>query len=148
MLSIRPAVVRLQPFSSSNDRSWTALPIQYGELLSRIKQIAKREQRLDLRGVFGQTAIANLDEADLALDHAKRMLDFRADAGLGLLDLVVRCTHVSRLAQACPLLHEMNAQRDLRRKRRTALLALGREWRDHLHWRASEFSKSIAFPSH
>ena len=52
--------------------------------LSRHPQIRQREQREEVRGVFRQSAESHLHQAELALDHAKRVLDLRADAGLAV----------------------------------------------------------------
>jgi hypothetical protein len=67
-------------------------------------QIAQRKQRDQLRRVLGQAPVAHLHEAELALDHPKRMPHLGPDAGLDLLQLldqsVTAAAVVQRLALA------------------------------------------------
>src|SRR5690606_12420301 len=51
------------------------------------QQIRHGEERVQLRGVLEQTAIADLLEPEPVLDDVKRVLDLRANAGLQLFDL-------------------------------------------------------------
>lgn len=51
------------------------------------QQIDKGEQRKELCSVFGQAAIARFTMTEQVLDDMKRMLDFRPDAGLQILQL-------------------------------------------------------------
>jgi len=55
---------------------------------SRHPHIAQRKQRHQLRRILGQPFVADLGETELALDHAKRVLDLRANAGFDLLGFV------------------------------------------------------------
>src|SRR5438067_5704641 len=55
------------------------------QLPSRHPQVRQREQRDELRRVLRQAAVAHVGEAKLPRDHAERVLDLRADAGLHLL---------------------------------------------------------------
>ena len=48
----------------------------------RHPQVGQRKQRVQLRGVLLQPAVAHLDVPELALDHPERMLDLRPNAGL------------------------------------------------------------------
>lgn len=50
-------------------------------------QVGERKQGLQLGGVLGQTPVADLGVAKLALDHPKRMFNLGADAGLGFFQL-------------------------------------------------------------
>lgn len=50
------------------------------QLSSRQKQVAEGEQREELSMVLGETAVAGLHVAELALHHSERMLDLRAIA--------------------------------------------------------------------
>jgi hypothetical protein len=67
-------------------------------------QIGQREQRVQLRGVLGQSSVADLGMSELALDHPERVFDLGADAGLDLLDLLgdrlAGVAHVQYLAFA------------------------------------------------
>lgn len=60
----------------------------------------------ELRGVLRQAAIAQLDAAELALDHAQRMFDLGANACLDSLhllgDRVLRTGPIEQLAQPRP----------------------------------------------
>jgi len=58
------------------------------EMSSRHPHIAQRKQHHQLRRIFGQPFEADLGEAELALDHAKRVLDLRANASFDLLGFV------------------------------------------------------------
>ncbi len=49
----------------------------------RHPQIAQRKQRTQFRRVLGQASVAHFHMAELAFDHAKRMLDQGADTRLG-----------------------------------------------------------------
>ena len=51
-------------------------------------QVAQGKQRHQLRRVLCQPFVANLGEAELALDHPERVLDLRANAGFELLGFV------------------------------------------------------------
>ena len=51
------------------------------------QQIGKGEQRIELRGVLGQAAITRFSMTEQILDDMERMLDFRPDAGLQMLQL-------------------------------------------------------------
>ncbi len=53
-------------------------PVQYP--LAHHPQIAQRKHHQQLVGVLGQAPIAHLAMAELAFDHAKRMLDLGTDA--------------------------------------------------------------------
>jgi hypothetical protein len=55
---------------------------------SRHPHIAQRKQRHQLRRILDQPFVADLGETELALDHAKRVLDLRANAGFDLLGFV------------------------------------------------------------
>ena len=55
------------------------------QLPSRRPQVRQREQRDKLRGVLHQASVADLREPELPLDHAERVFDLGADAGLHLL---------------------------------------------------------------
>lgn len=70
---------------------------------ARHPQIGQRKQRVQLRRVLGQAAIAHLRMAELALDDTKRMLDLGTDTGLDALDLLGQRIHgiglVQQLAQ-------------------------------------------------
>jgi hypothetical protein len=64
-------------------------------------QIRGREKRRDLRGVSFQTAVANLRESALALDHPNRRLELRTNARLQPLNLVKdRIARVARIELA------------------------------------------------
>jgi len=58
------------------------------QMSSRHPHIAQRKQRHQLRRVLGLPFVADLGETELALDHAKRVLDLRANAGFDLLGFV------------------------------------------------------------
>lgn len=73
-------------------------PLQYS--LAHHPQVRQRKHHQQLAGVLDQSPIAHLAMAELALDDAKRMLDFGADAGLDLFQLFLE--RVDRLA----LVHE------------------------------------------
>lgn len=64
-LSIRPPAALGWPFSGRIRRNRTDLSIHDSGLFARYPQIAQGEQRLDLRGVLGQAAVAYLDESAL-----------------------------------------------------------------------------------
>ena len=68
---------------------------------SRHPHITQREQRHQLRRVFCQPFVANLGEAELALDHPERVLDLRANAGFELLGFVLQAAPMRVLIQ-CP----------------------------------------------
>ena len=51
-------------------------------------QVRQRKQRFELQRVFLQAPVAHARKPELALDHAKRVLDLGPDAGLALLDFV------------------------------------------------------------
>ena len=55
---------------------------------SRHPQIGQRKQRVQLRSVLLQSAIAHLDVTELALDHPERMLDLGPDTGLDAFQLI------------------------------------------------------------
>ena len=55
------------------------------QISTRHPQVGQCEQRDQLRRVLGQASVPHLGEAELLLDHAERMLDLGADAGLHLL---------------------------------------------------------------
>lgn len=75
---------------------------------SRHPQIAQREQRQQLRGVFRQPPIPHLRVAELPFDHPKRMLHLCPQAGLGVFIGVLQRLH--RLAH---LLAQARAQRNM-----------------------------------
>ena len=50
--------------------------------------IAQRKQRYQLRRILCQPIVANLGEAELALDRPERVLNLRANAGFELLGFV------------------------------------------------------------
>ena len=52
-------------------------------------QVAQGKQREQLRRILGQPFVANLGEAELALDHPERVLDLGANAGLDLFQFVL-----------------------------------------------------------
>ena len=92
------STLNLLPISRSFDPigpvfgPWPALqahsclqPLQYS--LAHHPQVRQRKHHQQLAGVLGQSPIAHLAMAELALDHAKRVLDLGADAGLELLQL-------------------------------------------------------------
>jgi hypothetical protein len=58
------------------------------QMSSRHPHIAQRKQRHQLRRILGRPFVADLGETELALDHAKRVLDLRANAGFDLLGFV------------------------------------------------------------
>ncbi len=66
-------------------------------------QIGQRKQRLQLRRVLGQAAIAHLHMPELALDDSERMLHLGADADLHMLELVEHGTHGAALVQRAAL---------------------------------------------
>eukprot|EP00952_Eustigmatos_sp_NYUAD-ZCMA_P003416 14924-Eustigmatos_ZCMA.PRE.1 len=66
-------------------------------------QIAQRKQRVQLRLVLGQAAIAQLHMSELTLDDPERMLHFRPDAGLHVLELVHERAHRRGLIQCAAL---------------------------------------------
>ena len=66
---------------------------------SRHPHITQRKQRHQLRRVFRQPFVANLDETELALDHPKRMLDLGTHAGFELLGFVQQATPARILVQ-------------------------------------------------
>jgi hypothetical protein len=51
------------------------------------QQIGKGEQRIELCGVLGQAAITRFSMTKQVLDDMERMLDFRPDASLQMLEL-------------------------------------------------------------
>lgn len=51
-------------------------------------QVGERKQRVQLRRVLGQAALAYLHMPKLALDDPKRVLDLGADAGIDVFELV------------------------------------------------------------
>ena len=57
------------------------------QMPARHPQIGQSKQRVQLRRVLGQTAIAHLHMAELALDDTERVLDLGANAGFDALDL-------------------------------------------------------------
>ena len=67
-------------------------------------QVGQGEQRVQLRGVLRQSAVAHLHMAELALDEPERMPDLGADARLDLLhlrdDRVPRIGRVEQPAQS------------------------------------------------
>ena len=62
---------------------------------------AQGKQRHQLRRVLCQPFVANLGEAELALDHPERVLDLRANAGFELLGFVQQAAPRRVLIQ-CP----------------------------------------------
>ena len=48
----------------------------------RHPEVSQRKQRVQLRGVLGQTVVARLHVPELALDHPKRVFQLGSDAGL------------------------------------------------------------------
>src|SRR5690606_20659690 len=58
------------------------------ELSSRHPKVGQREQRQQMRGVLLQATKAHLHQAELALDHAKRVLYLCAHAGLAMFALL------------------------------------------------------------
>jgi hypothetical protein len=59
-------------------------------------QISKREQRKKLRGVFRQAAVARFAMTEQVLHDMERMLDFRAHAGLDLLEFFLHAAQLVR----------------------------------------------------
>ncbi len=55
---------------------------------SRHPHIAQRKLRHQLQRVLAQPFLANLGEAELALDHPERVLNIRSNAGFELLGFV------------------------------------------------------------
>ena len=59
-------------------------------------QVREGEQGVQLRGVLRQAAIARFTMSEQVFQYMKRMLNFRAHAGLGLLEfLFLRSRHCS-----------------------------------------------------
>ena len=71
----------------------------------RHPQVGQRKQRVELRGVFLEPAVAHLDVAELALNDPKRLLHLGPDAGLDSLHWVDESIDQSGLVQcrACPV---------------------------------------------
>jgi hypothetical protein len=88
-------------FLASSDRigcSWTELAIQCQQLLARQPQVRHRKQRGEPRGVLPRAMIAHLHVAELPLDHAKRVCDLGAHAGLYLPNLLDEAIYEPGLA--------------------------------------------------
>ena len=71
----------------------------------RHPQVGQREQRVQLRGVLGQSAVAHLHMSKLALDHPKRVFDLGPDAGLDafqLFDELLDVTHERKVIKPEP----------------------------------------------
>jgi hypothetical protein len=66
-------------FSPSFSASWAHLAYRRHQTMTCHPQIGEREQRDDLPGVLLESAIANLGETELLLDHPERMFDDGAD---------------------------------------------------------------------
>ena len=62
-------------------------------------QFAQLEQRVQLRSVLGQPAVAHLHMPELALDHPERVSDLSQDSGLDLFQLVKCRAHRRFLVQ-------------------------------------------------
>jgi hypothetical protein len=62
-------------------------------------QVGQRKQRVQLRRVLRQPAVAHLHMPELALDHPERMFDLGPDARLGPLDLIQDRAHRRALVQ-------------------------------------------------
>lgn len=60
--------------------------LHFQEFASHQPQIGQREQRVQLRGVLGQSTVAQLEVSELALDDPELVLDLGADAGLEALN--------------------------------------------------------------
>ena len=71
---------------------------------ARHPQIARHEQRMQLRRVLGQPTIAHLRKSGLPLDYPERVLHLRPQARLHVLDLELRtrqtASHLRKLARA------------------------------------------------
>ncbi len=74
-------------------------PVNYS--LSDHPQVAQGEQCYQLRRVLGQTLVANLGEAKLALDDSEWVFDFGSDTGLELFGLVQQVAP-RRILLQCP----------------------------------------------
>ena len=76
----------------------------FQQLATRHPEIGQREQCCQLCGVFPQSAVARLREAELQLDHPKRMLDLGTHACFKVFnfvdDAIKRVVFVQRRALA------------------------------------------------
>ena len=87
--------------SSTVQQSHSCLSCQ--QLAARHPQVGQREQGRELRGVLLQSAVADLHEAELALDHTERVLDLGADTGLDAFDFIDHRAQSPALVQCCAL---------------------------------------------
>jgi len=63
------------------------------QTLAHHAQIGQRKQRVQLRRVLGQAAVAHVHMTEPALDDTERVLHLGSDAGLDALDLFGQCIH-------------------------------------------------------
>jgi hypothetical protein len=68
------------------------LPIKYFQRFVSQPQIAQRERLVRLRIVLLQSPVTHLYVPELALEHAKRVLDLGTNAGLQAFELVLELT--------------------------------------------------------
>ena len=61
---------------------------RFHQMATRLPQVRQRVQRGELGGVFLQSSIAHLDEAELLLDYPERMFDLRSNPRFDSFDLV------------------------------------------------------------
>ena len=94
----------LQPFSAHDGR-YPRVSVHSSlrphELSAGHPHIAQRKQCHQLRGVLGQSLVANFGEAELALDDPKRVFDLGTNTRLQLLGLVQQ-TAPGRIFVQCP----------------------------------------------
>ena len=79
---------RFAPAGSRFRKQRARSSLRRHQLSARHTEVGQREQHVPLRSVLRQAAIAQLDVAELALDHPERVLDLGADARLDVLHLV------------------------------------------------------------
>jgi hypothetical protein len=73
--------------------------LHLAQLAAHHPQVGEREQRVQLRRVLGQPAIANLHMAELAFDHPKWVFHLGTDAGLETLQFVDQPARIPALVQ-------------------------------------------------
>ena len=94
---------RLRPVRTAGGHlpAWQAHSSPYAlQLSARHPQIAQCKQRHEVRRVLGQSFVAHLDEAKLALDDSKRVLHLGPNTGLELFCFVQQGSQLGFLSSA------------------------------------------------
>lgn len=82
-----PAGGRFDP-AEGRFREWRAhSSLRRHQLPPGHPEVGQRKQRVQLRGVLGQSAVSHLHMPELALDHPERVLDLGTDARLEVFHL-------------------------------------------------------------